>query len=96
MIFLTLLQALKCAPFGPVSLGIARPLNSGTESEVRRKFDENGSKDGDGENSPKRKSSNVKENNSGNSTAAPSESAQPSENSVYQTEVSQCIKKTPF
>ena len=87
----TLLQALKCAPFGPVSLGIARPLNAGKDSEVRRKFDEkqNGSKDRNDGTSPKGKSSNGKE--SGSSTAAPSESALPSENSVFQTEVSKNI-----
>ena len=73
-----LFQALKCAPFGPVSLGIARPLNSGKEAEVRKKFvdrnndrrEENG---GGREKSSNLKSPNGKENNSGNSTA-PSDS----------------------
>ena len=90
-----LFQALKCAPFGPVSLGIARPLNSGKEAEVRKKFvDRNNSdrkddKEGAREKSsksPNLKSPNGKENNSANSDSQVGSDI----NSACQTEASEC------
>ncbi len=92
-----LFQALKCAPFGPVSLGIARPLNSGKEAEVRKKFvDRNNSdrkddKEGTREKSSNPKSPNLKSPNGKENNSANSDSQVGSDiNSACQTEASEC------